>query len=169
MAQKPQRANKGGGCTLYRRSNNQAVAAKDVPREWFRAEIDVTSSTQPASADNQFRALDEAKGKALERFSAGYYCQGNCGADRICTLGVTVLTTRSGRIERRMVPNDPDSFPYKRLGQKESPHVYLTLEAELSPVCACVARPPAPGTAGGGVQQAGASPAPTGIVSFDDD
>jgi hypothetical protein len=155
-------------CQLKDRNTGKPVAGA-VPPMSVTGEYDVTGLVgrdRQLSDASIFLARDAAVAKAQEDLSNRYECAGGCGDDRLCHLVVTVLGNRSARLVRRMVPNDPDSFPYKRLGQKASEHVYVQIELTVTCECRCIARPPV--TSGGsGVQETGFSGTVGGVVSFD--
>jgi len=169
MGRQPKGDKKQPECVLEDRKTGKPVSG-GVPPVWVTGEWDVTGfvgRNRQLSEESVFLARDAALARAQEDLCNRYACTGGCGDDKLCQVDVKVLGNRSARLLRRMVPNDPDSFPYRRLGQKESEHVYVQIELRVTCECRCIERPPV--TSGGsGVQEVGFSGTVGGIVSFDD-
>lgn len=153
-------------CVLTDRATDKPAAADTARTGLITGEYEVTGSFDQTSAANWNRAREAAIARARETLLARLTCVGGCETEgHFCVLDVRVLVDRSGQIVRRMIENEPDSFPYKN-GEKASEHVYLTYEIQAEAFCRCEAPPRAPALPGGKVEHYGPPlPAPAPLTS----
>lgn len=108
-------------CVLVSRETGEAA---DPEPQWFEGEAIFRSVGSPDPSEWQ-RAKDDAVGRAVERFSQTFACEGRCPEkDRICLLDVEVVRSRSGKITSRQD------------GNRRIP--LLTWEVLAKPKCGCV-------------------------------
>jgi hypothetical protein len=135
-------------CVLVSRETGESA---DPEPQWFEGEAIFRSPSRPDPSEWQ-RAQDDAVGRAVERFSLTFACQGRCPEkDRICLLDVEVVQSRSGQITARQE------------GGRRIPLV--TWEILAKPKCGCARifpPPPLPGRPPLGVEIA---PMPGGGAS----
>lgn len=145
-------------CVLTDRRTGEPVKPEDCRTDWIIGEYDVTPSLDRTSAANWDFARKAAIAAALDGMLDRFTCDGDCDQrGHFCVLDVKVVRNRTGRIIRRLIDNDPESFPYKN-GEKQSEHFYLTYEVQVEPECRCEHPPVRPAQPGGKVEHHGPPP-----------